>query len=117
MAVNYTDFYDAQTARLIAIGLRSSANNILTEVNAIQVAIDTAAATGALTITVTNSTVMTTGAVYYEVWSAPATYQDSAHQVAKEKMETVISYFTRLGYRIKRQRNGSLNQIDWVISY
>lgn len=131
MSVNYSDFYNAQDARLIAIGQRSGGNDILTEVNILQIAVDQAAAAGNLTVNVLSTTTLTfngvtltgspmtldTDDVFFKAWSDPATYQTSPYMVAREKMDTVVGYFSRLGFSIKRFRDGVSNKFYWAISY
>lgn len=128
MAVDYTDFYDAQTARQVAVGRRSGMNLVLAEVNLLQIAIDSAAASGAVEVEVTgtstvslNGVVITgtpmtldTGNSFYDAWTDPAKFQDSQHVVAREAMDTVVGYFTRLGYSLRRYRDGTTNKFKWV---
>lgn len=115
--VGFTDFYDAQTARQIAMGGGSPLSVILSEINFIKTNIDTAAAAGGLSLTVTAATTMTNGTVYFEAWSDATTFQDDPHNLARARMDAVIAYFQRLGYAVKRQQNSTFNQIIWVIKW
>jgi len=141
--VNYDGFYSAATARQIAIGQASGNNVVLTEINTLQAAIDTAAGSGALEYkttggtTMTNSTVVSTTTTacttngittttttnvissedYFNAWNDPYTYGTSVHKAARVKMDYVINYFSRLGYSITRNRNGTSNNFDWTIAW
>lgn len=111
-------FYDAKTAREMAIGTRATQSNIvLPEINFLQVAVDNAAGTGNLEVTVANSTTMTQGLVYYETWNNFQNFQDDAHFVANTRMNAVINYFSRLGYIIKREREGVADRMQWKIRW
>jgi 3-deoxy-D-manno-octulosonic acid (KDO) 8-phosphate synthase len=117
MSLILDGFYDAKTARDIATGGAAAATVVLTEINALQIAVNSAAAGGALEILVVNSTTMTQGAVYYEAWNDPQTYNSDAHNMARARMDKVINYFTRIGYSIKREREGVANRIQWKIKW
>lgn len=131
MATNFANFYTAQDARQIAIGQRSSSNDILTEINILELAIDQGAAAGELVVpfhynsTLTFDTVTITGSpmtvdagnVYYNAFADPNTYYTSQYLVANEKMNQVISYFSTLGFSIKRYRDGVLNQFYWSLNF
>lgn len=115
--VGFTDFYDASTARQIAAGGGAPLTVVLSEINAIKVAIDTAAPGGALTVSIINSTTMTQGATYYEAWADPTVNQTDAHNLARLRMDNVVRYFARLGYVIRREREGSNNRLSWILSW
>jgi len=125
MSYNFDGFYPANEARQIAVGNRAGSAVILSEINAIQVAVDTAAGASEMNVTVTAASIMTTydnydgvdTSSYYDAWEDTNLYNDSVHQVAREKMTQVISYFTRMGYSIGRDRNGTLNQITWTLKW
>ncbi len=117
-------FYDAKTAREIAIGARASAHSIvLVEINALQLAIDNAVVTNVLRVEVVNSTDITSnvGVDYFTAWNEIASTDpnsalyDPNAAPARERMNRVINYFTRLGYTIKREREGTTNRFKWVI--
>jgi hypothetical protein len=131
MAINYCDFFDAQTARSIAMGQAAGSNDILAEVNILQLAVDAAATAGTTqmdfhtTTTVTlNGTTITgspmtidSGTVYYNGWTDPATYYQSQYVLARAKMDVVVGYFSRLGYSIRRYRDGTANNFYWSIMW
>jgi len=110
-------FYDAKTARDIATGGAAAATVVLTEINALQVAVNSAAAGSALRTLVVNTTTMTQRSVYYDAWNDPQTYNDDASNLARARMDRVVNYFTRLGYSIKREREGVANRIQWNIKW
>ena len=56
---NYDGFYDASTARKIAMGQSSGNNVVLDEINTLQTAINTAASGGALEYVTNGDTTMT----------------------------------------------------------
>jgi hypothetical protein len=139
----YDGFYGASRARQIAMGQSSGTNVVLTEINALQIAIDTAASGGTLeyitvgTTAMTNSTVVNTltttctvGGVttttvvnvlssddYFNAWNDPYTYDTSVSRIARENMNYVINYFSRMGYSITRNRNGTDNYFNWKIKW
>lgn len=115
--VGFTDFYDASTARQIAMGGGASMAAILEEINAIKTGIDTGAAAGALSFTLTNDSTMTSSSVYYNAWANPAQYQDDADKLARARMDAVVTYFSRLGYTISRQREDTENRFEWVVKW
>lgn len=131
MAVEYTDFYSAQDARQVAVGRRSGMNYVLAEVNILQLAIDAAAASGKVEVEVTDATTVDlngveitgtpmtidTDGTFYEAWSDNSKFQESKHVVAREAMDTITGYFTRLGYSIRRYRNGTDNKLKWVLKW
>ncbi len=127
----FTEFYHASKARDIALGNASGNTNVLTEINAIQIEIDTRASGQNLDAEIINSTVMTMEDNYvgagtsshYDAWSDldsaiklnPA--EESTLRRAQIEMDRVIGYFTRLGYSIKRERDGVANRITWKIKW
>lgn len=117
MSLILDGFYDAKTARDIATGGAAAATVVLTEINALQVAVNTAASTSHLETLVINSTTMTRSADYYNAWNDPQTYNDDAANLARARMDKVINYFTRIGYRIKREREGVNNRFQWKIKW
>lgn len=114
---NFTDFYDAAAARDIARGGGAPLGDILTEINFLKAQIDGATPGGGLSVTVASLTPMTQSTAYYNAWSDPATYTDDASVLARSRMDAVIRYFSALGYRIQRQRVGTTNFFQWVISW
>lgn len=117
-------FYDARTAREIAFGGGSSNLVIINEINALRVAIATAAAAGDLTTTITNSTDMTqydtyngagTSSYYDAYMGLNAT--DPEVKKSKAKMNAVMNYFVRLGYTLNREKDGNNTRINWVINW
>lgn len=113
----YDGFYDARTAREIALGGAGNGGIVLGEINALQVLIDNAASGGQLEITVDEDTTMTEDTIYYQAWVDPQTYDSDAHNMARARMNKVINYFTRLGYQIKREQDGTSNFINWKVKW
>ena len=122
-------FYDASTARHIAVGQQSGNLRILPEINTIKVRIDAAAGGGALQVLVGESQGDTVAMAaydnyqgpntssHYDAFSDPNSFVDDIHVRARAEMDQVIAYFTRLGYTIKRERDGTNNRFDWLIKW
>jgi len=117
LATSFTDFYDASQARDIARGGGAPLGDILIEINYLKAQIDGQVPGGGLSVTVANATPMTESSVYFNAWSDPATYTDDASTLARSRMDAVIRYFSALGYRIQRQRVGTTNFFQWLISW
>lgn len=129
--MNLDGFYDAKTAREIAVGDKASGGGVvLREINALQIAVDNAVTTNGLEIEVgtglaggVSDMTANVGIDYYTSWAEPAstepesTLYDPNSPMARERMNKVIQYFTRLGFAISRQRNGILNEFKWVIRW
>lgn len=113
----YDGFYDARVAREIALGSTGNGGVVLGEINTLQVLIDNAAGSSRLEIEVTDDTEMTENTLYYQAWVDPQTYNSDAHNLARARMNKVINYFTRLGYQIKREQDGTSNFIKWKIKW
>lgn len=114
---NFSDFYDAQQARDISQGGGAPLGAVLSEINAIKTSIDTDAPTGALSVTITGTTTMTSSTVYFNSWNDPAAYSDDTSTLARMRMDAVIRYFSALGYRVQRFRVAVTNYFQWVISW
>lgn len=88
---------------------------VYNEVKAIELAILTAAAAGALDSVITN-TAMTTGPtspLYYADWQGT---QPSA--VIRDQMQQVMSNFTKLGYSVERKTNiDTGNTFQWILAW
>jgi len=116
-------FFDAATARNIAMGQMAGNNLLLTEINTIQVAINTVAAGGNLQAIVgpkvgaTASSAMGVSADYFNGWNDPYSYDTPAHKIARANMTAVINYFTKLGYAITRSREGITTTFNWLIEW
>ena len=121
-------FYHADRARDIAIGNGAGGGNVLTEINALQVAVDENTKNGLLVLDSDDAaltTVMTTEEIYYTVWSdyqdalrhAADAQEESEIMSAKVEMDRVIAYFSRRGYSISRDRSGTANRIKWIIKW
>lgn len=117
MTINFTDFYDASQAREIARGGGAPLGAVLTEINAIKLAIDTAVPSGGLSVTIVGSTVMTNSTPYYNAWNDVLTYTDDASVLDRLRMDAVVRYFSALGYRVQRQRTGTTNFFQWLVSW
>lgn len=124
-------FYHASRARDIAAGNGAANTNVLTEINALQVDIDAACKARDLSVEVAGTTVMTTADDYagagtsshYDAWNnldqaiSSNPTEESAIRLAQIEMDRVIAYFTRLGYSIRREQDGFLNVIKWVVKW
>lgn len=121
-------FFEARTARNIAMGGGSTNQTVMTEINAYRVGITSAAQSGLLNLIIVGTTPITSydnynGAgtsSYYDVWSgAPAngltTDQLNTRQVAKETMFRAIGFLNRLGYNVARARDGINNRLQLTI--
>lgn len=117
MATIFTDFYDANQAHDIALGGGAPLGVILTEIDYIKEQIDTTAPGGGLSVTIAASTDMTNSTVYFNAWNDPTTYSDDASTLARSRMDAVISFFSRLGYRVQRQRVATTDYFQWVVSW
>src|ERR1700733_7279428 len=117
MSVSFSDFYDAIQARDIAIGGGNPMGIVLTEINFLKVQIDTTAFASGLSVTIANVTTMTNSTDYFNAWNDPLTYSDPASQLYRLRMDNVLRYFAALGYRVQRQRVGTTNYFQWVISW
>lgn len=113
--VQFDGFYDAARARQVALGQASGTNDILTEINAIQIGVDAAAASGELVLTVTASTVMTNSTEHFDSWNDPFNFDAPADNLRRAAMQQVINYFSRLGYHIKRVRVGVTSFFEWSV--
>lgn len=129
--MNLDGFYDAKTAREVAVGDKASSGGVvLREINALQIAVDNAVAANGLEVEVGTGLAggasdMSTnvGIDYYTAWAEPASIDtasslyDPNAPLARERMNKVIQYFTRLGFAIQRQRNGLLPEFKWVVRW
>lgn len=109
-------FYSAAQARRIAIGGGSANSVVLTEINALQEAIDTAATGGALTVTITTTT-MTTSEDYYNAWNDYLNYAEDSDKLLRYRMNDVVNYFSSLGYTIRREQVDTSSLFEWVIRW
>lgn len=114
---NFTDFYDADQARNIALGGGAALGVILTEIDYIKEHIDAASPGGGLSITVAGVTTMTLSSAYFNAWNDPITYSDDTSVLDRSRMDAVIRYFSALGYRVQRQRVGTTDFFQWVVSW
>lgn len=114
---SFSDFYDASQARNIALGGGAPLGDILTEIDYLKEQIDTAAPMSQLSVTVSNSTVMTNSEDYYNAWADPNTYADDLSVLYRARMDNVVRYFSILGYRVQRQRVNTTNFFQWVVSW
>ncbi len=114
---SYTDFYDATQARDIAIGGGAPLGTVLTEINYLKEQIDLSASGQGLSITAASVTVMTNSTPYFNAWFDPLDYTDPASQLCRLRMDAVVRYFSALGYRVQRQRVGTTDYFEWIISW
>lgn len=110
-------FYGAAQARQIAMGASSGPREVLTEINALRTAIDEAAHSSNLTVEVSENTPMTDSEAFFNTWSDPYHFDEASDRLNRAKMAEVIKYFSRLGYRITRERNGLDSTFKWVITW
>jgi hypothetical protein len=116
-SVNFSVFYDADQAREIAIGGGAPLGVVLTEINYIDEQIDITAAASGLSVTIVGTTTMTNSTPYFNAWNDVVTYSDSASQLYRLRMDAVIKFFSRLGYRVQRQRVGITDFFEWILSW
>ena len=127
---SYDGFYEARTARNIALGGGSADTTVLTEINALRVAINTAVIAGSLSVTIVGTTPITSydnyngsnSSSYYDEWAGLPTAsltseQKDKRQKAREVMFRTIGYLNRLGYSVNRARDGSNNRLQLIISW
>ena len=117
MIAQYDGFYSAVKAREIALGQSAVNNDVLSEINALRALIHAAASVGDIEVTITNSTLMTQSNIYFEGWTDPHNNSEATHRKARHSMDQVISYFTRLGYVVRRSREGVFNRFEWNIRW
>lgn len=119
-------FYEAKVARDIAAGGTAANSVVLTEINAMQVAVDTAAKAGNLSVVIAGGTTTMTSydnyngagtSSYFDAWNNAMDTTTPALQKARDLMARVIGYFTRLGYRISRDRDGLNNRLQFTINW
>jgi hypothetical protein len=113
----FTDFYDAGQARNIATGGASALGEVLTEINYIKAQIDQAATASGLSVTIAGSTPMTSTSSYFFAWNDVAAYTDDTSVLNRSRMDSVVRYFSALGYRMRRERVGTTNYFQWVITW
>jgi hypothetical protein len=114
---NFSDFYDANQARDISLGGGAPLGVVLTEINYIKEQIDTTAPTGGLSVTIVGVTSMTTSTPYFNAWNDPVTYSDDISTLNRMRMDSVIRFFSALGFRVQRQRVGTTDFFMWVVSW
>lgn len=130
MADQWDGFYEARTARNIAMGNGSGDTTVMTEVNALRVAINTAVIAGKLTVTIVGTTPITSydnyngqnTSSYYDEWAGMPTTsltqdQKDTRQKSREIMLRAIGYLNRLGYTCSRSRDGSNNRLQLIVSW
>ena len=124
-------FYPASRARDIAVGNGAADHDVLTEINALQLAVDAATRAGNLTVEVGvsegNATAFTdtvTGPAYREAVfgtddSFASLFPGETRRTYVVRMDRVIGYFTRLGYQIRRldQTSASPTTFNWKVSW
>ena len=122
MPINFDGFYDAGTARNISAGNAGGNGDVLAEINTLQVQVNTDALAGNLQINPQTSPdvsgitgVFGADPVFFDAWNEPNANDEDIHRIAREKMDRVIRYFTRIGYTIKRVRDGVTSTFKWQI--
>lgn len=115
--LEYDGFYDAARARQIALGQASGNSDVLTEINALQGLIDSAAASSNLQVIVTGITPMTNSNSFFFSWNDPFNNDTATDRLNRAKMDAVINYFTRLGFYVKRKRVGITDFFEWSIEW
>lgn len=114
--VEYDGFYGASRARQIALGQSAGANEILVEINQLQLLVDAAASGGNLDVTV-STTPMSLSTDFFEAWNDPYNNDTGSDKLRRLAMNHVINYFTRLGYSVRRTRNGTTSTFSWLIEW
>ena len=114
-------FYDASSARNMSLDARASVSIILTEISALKLAVDAAVFAGNTTVKI-DTTAMAVSSTYFTAWSDPFNPANTSIYVAQRfAMDSVIRYFTRLGYDIFRVRgtvaDPTANSFTWVINW
>lgn len=115
--MEYDGFYGAARARQIAMGQASGNSDVLTEINAIQGLIDSAAASSNLEVVVSGATTMTNSQSFFDSWNDPFNNDTATDKLNRAKMNAVINYFSRIGYVIKRGRVGTTSLFEWTIQW
>jgi len=121
--VKLDGFFDAPTARSIAMGQASANNVVMDEIHTIQKAVATKAAAGELLVIIGTSTgayatsTMTTSSIYFEAWNDAFAFDTTAHKIARANMDYIFNYFTRIGYSINRSREATSNAFNWTIQW
>ncbi len=123
-------FFEARTARNIAMGGAAANQTVLTEINAYRTSITSAVQSADLTVLIVGTTPITSydnyngsnTSSYYDEWSgAPknglTTDQLNTREKAKETMFRAIGYLNRLGYQVSRARDGLNNRLQVTISW
>ena len=113
----FTDFYDSGQARAIATGGAAALGDVLTEINYIKAQIDEAATASGLSVTIAGSTPMTSTTSYFFAWFDPSAYTDDTSVLDRSRMDSVIRYFSALGYGMRRERVGTTNYFQWIIKW
>lgn len=112
-------FFKAQESRNIALNQMA----IFTEIQLIEKAIATAAASGVLSATVGPDSSppivsgMTNSATHFYAWTDPVNYNSSTYQIAREQMDKVISNFQLLGYVVRRAIIASTTTFNWIVTW
>jgi len=121
--VKLDGFFDAATARSIAMGQASANNLVMDEIYALKKAVATKAATGELQAVVGTATgaagtsTMTANTTYFEAWNDSFSFNTPAHKIARENMNYIFNFFTRIGYAVTRSREGTTNTFNWTIQW
>lgn len=118
----YDGFYDARTARASAVGANTTDSDVLTEINVLQIAVNTAVIAGSLRVEVdaASTSPMTTSDLYYNALTDldnPDNAIADTYKVARVKMDKVINYFSRLGYTISRNLDAGTTRMAWEIKW
>jgi hypothetical protein len=126
----YDGFFEARTARNIAMGGGAADQTVLTEINEYRTEITTAVQSGYLNLILVGTTPITSydnylGAntsSYYDEWAGSpknGLTQDqlNTREKAKETMFRAIGWLNRLGYSVSRARDGSNQRLQLTISW
>ena len=132
MAIDQSDdgFFEARTARNIAMGGGAANQTVLTEINAYRVAITTAVQSGDLSVELVGVTPISSydnynggnTSSYYDEWAGVprnglTSDQINTREKAKETMARASGYLNRLGYMVTRGRDGTNQRLKLNLSW
>lgn len=120
----YDGFFDAKTARDIAIGGAGADMVVLEEINEIRFAVAQAALAGDLSVEITGTTITSADnyngagtSTYYDAMTDPYNNADSVHVKAREVIARVTNYMVRNGYTIRYERDGINSYLKATIKW
>ena len=112
-------FYSAKEAATLS----NNKNEIYTEINRIEAGIMAAASSGKRETKVGPGATppivegFTNSSTHYNAWSDHLNNQTDAHKVARSQMNEVIGHFSKIGYTVRREQEGSTSSFNWIIKW